>query len=104
MIDFGIPAGSEQGGRRPAVVVGSDLHCSFPISMAIVVPCTTVDRGLPHHVTLDWKAAGLDRPTWARTEDIRSIAEQRLTRRAPIGQVSPGDLAEISRFVRRMVI
>jgi mRNA interferase MazF len=104
MADFGVPAGSEQGGRRPAVVVSSDLHCSFPISMAIVVPCTTVDRGLPHHVALDWKVAGLDRPTWARTEDIRSISENRLARRMPIGQVSVADLAEISRFVRRMVV
>jgi mRNA interferase MazF len=104
MVDFGAPAGSEQGGRRPAVVVSSDLHCSFPISMAIVVPCTTVDRDLPHHVALDWKAAGLDRPTWARTEDIRSISEHRLTRRLPVGQVSAADLAEIGRFVRRMIV
>jgi mRNA interferase MazF len=76
---------------------------SFPIDMAIVVPCTTVDRGLPHHVPVDWEAAGLDRPTWVRTEDLRSISERRLVRRAPLGQLTSSDLAEVRRYVRLMI-
>ncbi|HMA46950.1 MAG TPA: type II toxin-antitoxin system PemK/MazF family toxin, partial [Frankiaceae bacterium] len=57
LVDLGNPTGSEPAGRRPAVVVGSALHCSFPIAMALMAPCTTVDRGLPHHVAVDWAAA-----------------------------------------------
>ena len=102
MIDLGVPVGSEPSGRRPAVVVGSTLHCSFPIAMALVAPCTTVDRGLPHHVLIDWQAAGLDRPTWVRTEDIRSLSERRLVRRGPLGNLTAPDLAEVRRFIRLM--
>ena len=104
MVDFGVPEGSEQGGRRPAVVVSSDVHCAFPISMVIMVPCTSVDRGLRHHIPLNWAAAGLDRPTWARVEDMRAVSEQRLGRGGPIGRVTAADLAEVGRFLRRMLV
>jgi mRNA interferase MazF len=103
LVDLGTPIGSEQAGRRPAVVVGSALHCSFPIDMALVAPCTSVDRGLPHHVPIDWHAAGLDRPTWVRTEDLRSISERRLTARGPLGELTDADLAEVRRFIRLMI-
>lgn len=103
LVDLGVPVGSEQSGRRPAVVVGSTLHCSFPIEMALVTPCTTMDRGLPHHVAIDWRSAGLDRPTWVRTEDMRSVSERRLTGRGPIGQVAGDDLARIRQFVHLMI-
>jgi mRNA interferase MazF len=102
LVDLGHPIGSEQAGRLPAVVIGSALHCSFPIEMAIMAPCTSVDRGLPHHVAIDWQAAGLDRPTWVRTEDIRSVSDRRLVRRNPFGWVTDADLAEVRRYVRLM--
>jgi mRNA interferase MazF len=103
LVDFGVPIGSEQANRRPAVVVGSALHCSFPIDMAIVAPCTSVDRDLPHHVAVDWRAAGLDRPTWVRTEDVRSISERRLARRTPLGHLADPDLAEVRHFIHLML-
>jgi mRNA interferase MazF len=103
LVDLGIPIGSEQAGQRPAVVVGSALHCSFPIDMALVAPCTSVDRGLPHHVPIDRHAAGLDRSTWVRTEDLRSVSERRLTGRRPLGQLTNADLAEVRRFIRLMI-
>jgi mRNA interferase MazF len=102
LVDLGVPVGSEPSGRRPAVVVGSTLYCSFPIGMALVAPCTSVDRGLPHHVAIDWQAAGLDRPTWVRTEDIRSVSERRLVRRGPLGHLTAPDLAEVRQFIRLM--
>jgi len=102
LVDLGNPIGSEPSGRRPAVVIGSTLHCSFPIAMALVAPCTTVDRGLPHHVAIDWQAAGLDRPTWVRTEDIRSISERRLTRRLPAGHLVATDLTRVRHFIALM--
>jgi mRNA interferase MazF len=104
LIDLGTPIGSEQCGRRPGMVVGSELHCSFPIGMVLVAPCTTVDRGLPHYVAIDWRAAGLERPTWVRTEDVRAVSERRLVRPEPLGQVPLADQARIGRFVRLMLV
>ncbi|WP_131785304.1 type II toxin-antitoxin system PemK/MazF family toxin [Protofrankia symbiont of Coriaria ruscifolia] len=102
-VDLGVPIGSEQAGRRPVVVVGSALHCSFPIGMALVTLCTSVDRELPHHVAIDWRAAGLDRPTWVRTEDMRSVSERRFAARGPLGRLTDTDLAQVRRFIRMMI-
>ena len=79
------------------------LHCSFPISIVLMAPCTTADRGLPHHVAVDWRGAGLDRPTWVRTEDVRSVSERRFVRQRPLGQLTDPDLAEVRRFIRMMI-
>jgi mRNA-degrading endonuclease toxin of MazEF toxin-antitoxin module len=70
--------------------------------MALIAPCTTVDRGLPHHVAPDWQATGLDSPTWVRTEDIRSISERRLIRRGPLGHLTAPDLTKVRCFIRLM--
>lgn len=103
MVDFGQPIGSEQGGVRPAVVVASDLHCRFPIEMTLVVPLTTRDRGLPHHVPVSSDGAGLAHPSWARTEDITSISTARLTRSKPLGQASADEAARIGYWLGRLV-
>jgi mRNA interferase MazF len=95
--------GHEQGGRRPALVVGSPLHCSLPISMALVAPCTTVDRGLPHHVALDWEEVGLAQPTFVRTEDVRAISTRRLVGARPIGSLSPRKMAAVRTYLRLML-
>lgn len=101
-VDLDPVAGQEQGGHRPAVVVGSELHCSFPIAMALIAPCTTVHRGLPHHVALEWRSAGLARATWVRTEDVRAVSERRLRGNRPLGTLTAHDLAEVRRFLRLM--
>lgn len=103
LVDLGTPVGSEQAGRRPAVVVGSALHCSFPIEMALIAPATSVDRGLRHHVAVDWRAAGLKRATWVRTEDVRSVSERRFVGGGPLGQLTDADMAAVRRFIRLMI-
>jgi mRNA interferase MazF len=102
-VDFGHPVGREQGGVRPAVVVGSATHCRFPIDMALVVPLTTRDRGLAHHVPVASPESGLSRPSWARTEDITAVSTQRFTHSEPIGAVSQAEMDELSDWLREMV-
>jgi mRNA interferase MazF len=103
LVDFGQPIGHEQGGVRPAVVVGSPTHCRFPIGMALVVPLTTRDRGLDHHVRIASTASGLDRPSWARTEEITAVSTQRFARSAPLGTASDTEVTELSEWLREMV-
>lgn len=102
-VDLGNPVGYEQGGRRPVVVVGSSTHCRFPIGMALVVPLTSRDRGLPHHVRIDSPESGLRDPSFARTEDLRAVSRQRFTGPAPIGSASAQEIAELSEWLREMV-
>ena len=56
VVDFSARIGDEQAGVRPAIVVGSARHCSFRTDMTLVIPLTTRDRGLRHHVRLIWGA------------------------------------------------
>lgn len=102
-VDLGNPIGHEQGGRRPALLVSSATHLRFPIGMALVVPLTSRDRGLDHHVRLASPSCGLDRPSWARTEDIRAISTDRFTTHTPLGTASAEEITELRTWLREMV-
>jgi len=102
-VDLGTPIGHKQGGLRPAIVVSSSTHCRFPIDMALIVPLTTRDRGLDHHVRIDSTESGLNRPSWARTEDIRAVTTTRFTRPQPIGIASASEIEQLSGWLREMV-
>lgn len=71
--------------------------------MALVVPLTSRDRGLEHHVRIDSPESGLKRPSWARTEEITAVSTQRFTRPAPLGTVSSAEVAELTDWLREMV-
>ncbi|WP_307782509.1 type II toxin-antitoxin system PemK/MazF family toxin [Tenggerimyces flavus] len=103
LVDFGEPVGHEQGGVRPAVVVGSQIHCRFPIGRAMVVPLTSRDRGLDHHVRIDPAGSGLNRPSWARTEDLTAVSTQRFVRSEPLGTASATEIADLSEWLRDLV-
>lgn len=100
---FGTPTGSEQGGIRPTVIIGSEDHCRFPIQMALVVPLTTRDRGLPHHIEISSTGSGLTRASWARTDDIRAISTTRFARPVPLGRLSGQEVEQVRRWVHRML-
>ena len=103
LVDFGQPVGHEQGGIRPAVVVGSATHRRFPIDMALVVPLTTRDRGLEHHVRIDSTESGLRQPSWARTEEITAVSTARFTRARPLGAASATEVGYLREWLREMV-
>ena len=68
---------NEQAGIRPCVVISANAYNAMPIGHAIVVPLTSRDRGLPHHVGVVDNGA-LQRPSWAMCEAVRAISVQRL--------------------------
>jgi mRNA interferase MazF len=103
LVDFGQPVGHEQGGVRPAIVVGSPIHCRFPIGMALVVPLTAKNRGLDHHVRIDSPESGLNRPSWARTEEITAVSVERFARPKSLGTASSAEIADLSEWLREMV-
>ncbi|MDN6557239.1 MAG: type II toxin-antitoxin system PemK/MazF family toxin [Acidipropionibacterium acidipropionici] len=87
--------GREQSGRRPAVVVSSRGHLLIADTLVTVAPITSVDRGWSNHIPLGPDA--LQHPSWAMTEQVRTISRDRVVRRA--GRVDPGTLAEIRRWI-----
>lgn len=72
--------GREQAGRRPAAVVSTTNYLNAVPSLIIVVSITTHDRGSPHHVRLTGEGLGLDRVSYAMTEQLaRSLANGSLS-------------------------
>ncbi|NED96044.1 type II toxin-antitoxin system PemK/MazF family toxin [Phytoactinopolyspora alkaliphila] len=88
--------GTEQAGTRPVVVVSGARYASMPINQAIVVPVTSRDRRLPHHVPIA-DGGGLQRPSWAMTEGVRAVSTERLVHR--IGQAEPDTITTILQYV-----
>jgi mRNA interferase MazF len=98
LVDFGEPIGREQSGRRPAVVVSSDLLSDSRAGVVIMVPLTTTHRDLPSHVEVDSRHSGLDETSYAKCEDVKSISEQRLIGR--LGAVRDDAIFQIERTLR----
>lgn len=96
--DFSPTRGREQAGQRPAVIVASNEYLDSVRDLVIALPVTTVDRGWPHHVRLRGATVDLIKPSWALTEQPRTISRDRLTRSA--GQVDADCLAEIDQWLR----
>ncbi|OIN77853.1 type II toxin-antitoxin system PemK/MazF family toxin [Mycobacterium malmoense] len=89
--------GREQRGTRPAVVVASRGYLAAVPGLVIVVPATTRDRDWAHHVRLTGPRLRLPRPTWAMTEQPRTISHARITDRA--GSVEPECMRQIARWI-----
>ena len=88
----------EQGGTRPFLVVSTDAFNAWPVSLVIVVPITTRDRGFAHHIRV--AGGGLDRPSFAMPEHLRSIAQRRLRRR--LGAAEHSTLTVVDDWLRRL--
>lgn len=99
--DFGPSAGREQSGRRPAVVVSSDDFADTLDLLVIVVPCTRTDREWPNHVLLTGPT-GLTTPTFAMTEQPRTISRERVHR--VLGHVDDACITDIARWLRTWIV
>jgi mRNA interferase MazF len=88
----------EQGGTRPVLVVSTNAFNAWPVSLVIVVPITTRDRGFAHHIQVG--GGGLDRPSFAMPEYLRSVAQRRLQRR--LGAAEHFTLVTVDDWLRRL--
>ena len=78
LVDLDPTRGREQRGRRPALVLSVDEFNSGPADLVVVAPLTTTDRKIPWHVPVSPPEGGVRRPSFAKCEDVRSIARERL--------------------------
>lgn len=98
LVDLNPTRGHEQAGTRPALVVSADEFNHGPAGLVIVVPMTTRKRGIPLHVSVDPPEGGLDRRSFIKCEDVRSVSEQWLVRR--FGVVSTETLSLVADRLR----
>ena len=92
-VDFGIPAGSEPGFFRPAVVVTADLVLEARPRTIHVMPLTgNTVRQLP--TELEVSADGLDRPTAAQAHLCTVISADRVIAE-DLGNIGAESLGEL---------
>ena len=88
--------GSEQGGRRPVVIVQNDkgnLHA--PTVIVIPLTASTHKPPLPTHVAIAKGEGGLWRASIALCEQVRTLEKTRLIRR--LGALENVTLRQLSR-------
>ncbi len=90
--------GREQAGRRPVLVIASDLYLEQADTLAIIVPATKIDRGWPNHVKLSGEDLVFAEPTFAMTEQPRAVTRQRLF--DFLGTVDAPTMREVDRWLR----
>ncbi|MGH3873646.1 MAG: type II toxin-antitoxin system PemK/MazF family toxin [Pseudonocardiaceae bacterium] len=88
----------EQGGTRPVLVVSTNVFNSWPVGLVMVVPITTRDRGFAHHIRV--AGGGMERPSFAMPEYLRSITQRRLQR--CLGTAEASTLATVDDWFRRL--
>lgn len=96
--DLNPTRGRERAGRRPVLVISGDGYNASIPNVVMVLPLTTRDRGLPHHVPVAGDGWELPRPSYAMTEQIRTVDRQRIVE--PLGVADPLTMARVARWLR----
>jgi mRNA interferase MazF len=92
-VDFGVPAGSEPGFIRPAVLVTANMILGSNPRTVHVIPITTnVERSLPTEVPVH--ATGLERPSAAQCHLCTVISTERIVNRDN-GNIGGSALAQL---------
>jgi mRNA-degrading endonuclease toxin of MazEF toxin-antitoxin module len=99
-VGFDPARGSEQGGKRPALVIQNDAgNASARYPNTIVLAMTTKGKEIPFHVPVaPGPGTGLREASWVKCEQILTISKTRLVGEGPLGRVSREELkrAEIA--------
>ncbi len=91
--------GHEQAGRRPVLIVSTNTFNHGPADLVFVLPLTRTDRRIPFHVPIDPPEGGLKVRSYILCDALRSIAKERLGKRA-WGAVSSHTMAKVEYRLR----
>jgi mRNA interferase MazF len=95
--------GHGQAGDRPALIVSDDRFNVSAAGLAVIVPRTSRERGIPSHVAIDPPEAGVRERSLAMCEQVRTISVARL-RHGPWGPpVSQAIMTEVEWRLRLLL-
>ncbi len=96
-VDFSPARGSEQAGKRPALVIQNDAGNTNPrYPNTIVLAMSTRGKRVPFHVRIDpARSNGLRETTFVKCEQILTVSKARLTGKGPSGRVSAGQFRQV---------
>ncbi len=76
-VEFDPVIGCVQGGRRPALVTSNDRFNDSPNGRCFVVPITSANCGVRHHVPVYAPEGGLANPSVIMPDQAKSVSELR---------------------------
>lgn len=100
-VDLDPTRGHEPGGERPALILSANEFNRGPAELFIILPITSKDKNIYTHVSVLPPEGGLNKISFIKCEDIRSISEERLIRR--LGQVSSETLQAAEKTVKLLL-
>jgi mRNA interferase MazF len=74
LVNLNPTLGHEQQGIRPCLVISVNPLNHGPAEIAIVLPITSVKKGIPSHVLITPPEGGLKSPSYVKCEDMRSVS------------------------------
>lgn len=101
-VDFGVPLGHEQGKKRPAVVVSANWFNETRAELHLVVPISSTLRGIGTHYRIDPPSGGLDAPSEAMCEHLRSVAADRFVSKR--GSLSREQMDELAKRIKLLIL
>jgi len=77
--DLSPVVGSEQGGRRPVLIIQNDVGNHFSPTVIVAAITSQIEKAkLPTHVEITAAASGLERNSVILLEQLRTIDKRRL--------------------------
>ena len=98
MVALNPVVGHEQAGTRPALVVSVDELNHGPAGLVTLLPITSTERDLASRVRIPAGEGGLDRTSFIKCEEVRTVSRDRLIRR--LGRPDPKYLLQAMTHVR----
>lgn len=102
VVDLDPTRGHEQAKTRPCIVVSDDRFNRSASGLVVIVPLTSVNRGIPWHVRVAPVDGGVRQESWAMVDQLRTVSRDRLVG-DPWGRVSPAVMAAIEERLRLLL-
>ncbi len=97
LVNWNPARGSEQAGRRPALVIQNDIG-NEKAPTTIVAAISGSVKLYPMNVQINPPEGGLDHPSIIKTSQILTISKQRLEKR--LGRISRESLDEVDSAIK----
>ena len=97
LVNWNPARGSEQAGKRPALVIQNDIG-NEKASTTIVAAISGSVKIYPMNVKLDPPEGGLNRPSIVKTGQIITVSKERLEKR--LGQISAEKMREVNLAIK----
>ena len=96
LVNWNPARGSEQAGKRPALVIQNDIG-NEKSSTTIVAAISGSVKIYPMNVKIDPPEGGLKRPSIVKTGQILTVSKERLEKR--LGKISAKKMEEVNRAI-----